>query len=456
MKVSIITPIYNSSKYLRKCLDSICNQTLREIEIICVDDGSEDDSIDIVQSYMQKDSRIKLLFHKHNGLGAAGARNMGLKSASGEYVLFLDSDDWFDTQLAEKAYEKAKASGTDIVLYDGYYYKEAENSIYYYDNRISDFRGLPIDHCFNWKDIKDMLFQISPGWVWNQLFRRQFLIDNHVQFQEVFHADDAYFSYTALILADKISYIKDRLVYYRYGRPEGQTSQIDKNPLSAPKFIIALRDFLLERNLYEELKRSFLVLGIGYCKGYLEGFYTVAAFEELYHYLKTTLYPLLLDEELGNNSGTRWSYVHCSKVLHMSPAEYLMDETLRLRGDSFLLPKGDILPEDRVVIYGAGNFGKAYFIRILSEKYCRLAGWVDENFKSIGFPVQSPQKILDLEFDRIIIAIENEKTAMEIKEKLINLGIPEKKIYWKKGYNVQEKRIEDNYKKIKEWEEESA
>ena len=107
-KVSVIIPVYNTEKYLEKCLDSVCNQTLSDIEIICVDDCSTDNSLNILKEYAQKDNRIKLIEFKENK-GAAAARNEGIKAATGEYIGFIDSDDYPETDsYYEQLYTKAK------------------------------------------------------------------------------------------------------------------------------------------------------------------------------------------------------------------------------------------------------------------------------------------------------------------------------------------------------------
>ena len=114
VKVSVILPVYNASDYLHQCMDSIVGQTLKDIEIICVDDGSTDNSLDILKEYEQKDKRVKVIQQKNAGAGAA--RNNGLSIATGEYLSFLDSDDFFEPDMLEKAYEKAKEEnflGTD-------------------------------------------------------------------------------------------------------------------------------------------------------------------------------------------------------------------------------------------------------------------------------------------------------------------------------------------------------
>ena len=152
-KVSVIIPVYNVENYLRQCLDSVVNQTLKEIEIICVDDGSTDDSFDILQEYAEKDARIKVVKQKNQGVGFS--RNKGIKLANGEFVCFLDSDDYYqyDNNL-ELLYTKSKTNNALIcggefsLLCDEKIYQEEEKLFYGYNFKKEGF----IEHryfCFN-------------------------------------------------------------------------------------------------------------------------------------------------------------------------------------------------------------------------------------------------------------------------------------------------------------------
>ena len=123
-KVSVIIPVYNVEEYLRECLDSVVNQTLKEIEIICVDDGSTDNSLEILKEYAKKDSRITVITQQN--LHAGVARNAGLAVARGEYLSFLDSDDFFELNMLEETYEVAKTENSDLTFYQ---YKNYNNEI---------------------------------------------------------------------------------------------------------------------------------------------------------------------------------------------------------------------------------------------------------------------------------------------------------------------------------------
>ena len=124
-KISVIIPVYNVEKYLKECLNSVINQTLKDLEIICVNDGSIDNSLKIMKEYALKDPRIKILSQKNQGVSEA--RNFGIKNATGEYVAFLDADDCVSLDFYEKLYTKAKETNSDIVVSE-YMYRFNKNS----------------------------------------------------------------------------------------------------------------------------------------------------------------------------------------------------------------------------------------------------------------------------------------------------------------------------------------
>lgn len=169
IKVSIIVPVYNSEKYLKKCLDSLVNQTLDDIEIIVINDGSSDNSEKIITNYQINDSRIKLI-NKKNG-GQASARNLGLKVACGEYVIFIDSDDYAQLNMCEEAYNIAK-QGYDIVCMD--YYLVQDETVNY-SKMLNDIKSREIT-------TKEYLF--AGAGPCNKIYSRMFLVNNEFAFPE--------------------------------------------------------------------------------------------------------------------------------------------------------------------------------------------------------------------------------------------------------------------------------
>ena len=126
-KISVIIPVYNAHDYLRDCINSILNQTLKEIEVICVDDDSTDDSLAILEEYARSDARLKVI-HQENG-GAGAARNNGLQYAEGEYLSILDCDDFFEQNMLERSYQEAKEKEADILVFGCDFY-DTESQTY--------------------------------------------------------------------------------------------------------------------------------------------------------------------------------------------------------------------------------------------------------------------------------------------------------------------------------------
>ena len=123
VKVSIIIPLYNPEEsLLRKCLDSALNQTLKEIEVLCIDDGSDDTTKDILNEYSKNDSRCKIIPQENSGAGIA--RNNGIKHSNGEYIVFLDADDWIESEMCESLYDFAKNLDVDLILFDNVWHRE--------------------------------------------------------------------------------------------------------------------------------------------------------------------------------------------------------------------------------------------------------------------------------------------------------------------------------------------
>ena len=200
VKVSVVIPVYNVEDLLGECLDSICNQTLKDIEIICVNDGSKDSSLDILNEYALNDSRITVV-DQENG-GHAVATNRGMELATGEYLFLMDSDDILDLTALEKTSALADEKKVDFVIFQAinYYmdkneYIEEEN---YSMNRLADFVG---DSVFNYTDIRDYVFDITVT-PWSKLYRRQFIKDNNITFPEGLVIDDNVFLYDVLFAAD--------------------------------------------------------------------------------------------------------------------------------------------------------------------------------------------------------------------------------------------------------------
>ena len=252
--VSVVIPVYNIAPHLRRCLDSVLGQTFQEIEVICVDDGSTDESPAILAEYASRDNRISVLTQANSGPGVA--RNTGLAKATGEYLIFLDSDDWFEPLLLEKMVEQAKNTGADITIC-----KSEEFDTYTGKARPSDWmlktEYLPGD-VFRPEEIADFIFQFTYGWPWDKLYRTKFVRDNNLVYPRLPNSEDLVFVFPSLTVAKRIAVLPEILVHHRINRMVSVSNSRKLAPEAPHKAMALLRAFLVDRDRYKVFERSFL------------------------------------------------------------------------------------------------------------------------------------------------------------------------------------------------------
>jgi len=257
VKVSIIVPVYNTGEYLKQCLESIVNQTLKEIEVICVDDGSTDNSPEILKEFVKKDKRIKILTQENKGL--SGARNSGMKIATGEYIGFVDSDDWVDETMFEKMYENAKLFDSNISMCSISLYNDKTCILTSSDAYMT--LGLFPEHfenrCFSFKETYDFIFRICVV-AWNKIYKKSFLDFISVEFVEGLFFEDNVFFCETFMQSEKNSIIKEPLYIYRVGSGGSIVAGSDVKKLDFFKIFNLEEAFLKDKGLYEELKDYFL------------------------------------------------------------------------------------------------------------------------------------------------------------------------------------------------------
>ena len=253
VKISVVIPVYNAEKYLAQCLDSILGQSLSDFEVICVDDGSTDGSSRIIAGYAAHDERIRILSQTNSGAGVA--RNIGLAAAAGEYVLFLDADDWFEPRYFESAVGRIEADDADICICG---YESFDNSTgkILASNWEKKKELLPAAS-FSPEEHAERVFQFIDGQVWDKLYRRSFLERSGIKFPALRAAEDTAFAYRTFLLAKRITALPQVMVHYRLNRA-GSVSRSFTDNMSAPfdSFEI-IYDFLLERDLMLRYERSF-------------------------------------------------------------------------------------------------------------------------------------------------------------------------------------------------------
>lgn len=260
--VSIILPVYNVEPYLEQCLDSLRKQTLKSIEIIAVDDGSTDRSLEILNRYAAVDQRIHVYTQKNQYAGAA--RNVGLSHATGEYLLFLDSDDFFSRNMAKDAYVAGKAANADIVLFGANYYDNVTGE--YQDAKwMMQGQFAPRKQPFSYKDCPGDFFHITTPCPWTKLFRRQFILDSGLRFQQIQNSNDVFFIFSALPMAKRIVTLNKPLVSYRIGLTNNLQTTKKKHPLCFYEAYLAWHDKLAEVGILDDLRQSYVNLAASGC-----------------------------------------------------------------------------------------------------------------------------------------------------------------------------------------------
>ena len=234
-KVSVIVPVYNVEKYIARCLNSLVNQTIEDLEIIVVNDGSKDNSEQIIKQF-KKDYKNIIYVKKENG-GLSSARNFGLIYATGEYVAFLDSDDYVDRSLYKKMYEKAKETNSDYVECD-FIWKYPDHE--------------KIDVGFRYKDKKEM-FEKARVVAWNKLIKREIIINNKLEFPVGLYYEDIEFFYKLLPYINNFSFVEEPLIYY-VQRGNSIVNKQDSRTKQIFKVLDNVIEYYKKIGLYNEYK----------------------------------------------------------------------------------------------------------------------------------------------------------------------------------------------------------
>ncbi len=257
-KVSVILPVYNVGKYLRQSLDSLINQTLKEIEIICVNDGSIDDSYEILEEYKEKDNRIKVIHKENKGTGAA--RNDGLRLATGECIGFVDPDDWVKPNMFERLYNLIKEKNLDIAMCmpDGYDEKNAVNAPfpYFVD---ANFENIIDDRIFNWRDLSPFSY---PMCVWNKLYTKELFDKYNIEFAEGLDFEDHKVIFGTLLTAEKIFFIREKLYVYRFNREGSVLTDNNRRLIDHIEIFNIVEDLMKQTNTFNLLREDFLTYKI--------------------------------------------------------------------------------------------------------------------------------------------------------------------------------------------------
>ena len=262
-KVSVVLPVYNAAEFLPECLDSFVSQTLKEIEIICINDGSTDDSLSIIRDYAGADKRIICIDQENTNAGKA--RNAGMERASGKYLYFPDADDYAAPDLLEKSYAVSEEYQTDICVFASNMFDSQTGAVKPYRSSVKTSMLPPDKQVFDRNDINGNPLKCFAGWAWDKLYRRSFVTENHLQFQEQRTTNDLYFATTSILKAERITFLPDYLYYQRRNNPQSLT---ETRHLSWECFYHALtkvRSELISMGIYDDYEKYFINFALRRC-----------------------------------------------------------------------------------------------------------------------------------------------------------------------------------------------
>lgn len=377
--VSVIVPVYNIEAEVERCIVSISGQTYRDLEIILIDDGSTDNSLEVCQKYAATDERIKVI-HKENG-GLVSARKAGLQIASGDYVAHIDGDDWVEREYIETLVN-ATACGTVDVVIAGFVFETI-------DGKTEKVRNQILSGLYNKEDLKQSVYPVMLERIFpsncSKLFKRALAHDKQMLVEDCVECDEDTVTVFPILLSAECVRIIDECQYHYVRR---------NNSLSTYGTDAAMY-FATIKHVYEALKKEFL----------------------LYEEKDVLMFQL---EKLVSSRLT----MGMSRYYSLFVQKYLFPVELVHRGSS-------------VVLYGAGAVGRDFYRQMMSNQYCKIVLWVDINYDMIKIPygeVKDPKAILQEKYDYVIVCASRMKTAQGIIKKLEDMGVLEEKIVWKEDY----------------------
>ena len=438
-KISVIIPVFNAEQFLRQCLDSVLRQPMKALEIICVNDGSTDASLQILEEYAKKDSRIHVI--SQNNQHAGIARNNGLENANGEYIHFLDADDKLTDNAYKKAYEIAHKFKLDWIKVKAYGIHAFTEDI------ICEFAPnmMTIDSYkrpFSFLESARELTSVQFCAIWCGLYRRAYLIENNIRFSSLYCYNDMPFYFLAAAHAKRVMVADIYLLYYRRYNPESLAGS------NLRRFDCLMEAFNI---LYQEcrfLPSTPYALILSSVIDTMFRLYHNARETKIYfeHVEKlicdfVTKFDLSILSVVYDNSQWYLDYlilkweINWRNALFSTPEkEYLLKEIKDKCGKIIPMPKPlEILqPESTIILYGAGKYGKLAHKILHLLNCCKIVNWVDRNWLSLredNLPVSNPETIPETKFDYVLIAVENQNTCSYIEIELMRKGIPRKKIF---------------------------
>lgn len=376
--VSVIIPVYNSGKFLNKCIDSLLNQTITDIDIILVDDGSTDGSAEICDGYAKREDRVQVI-HKYNA-GQAIARLDGLRITSSKYVGFVDSDDWVEPNQFLRMLEIMEESRVDMVLCNHFIDQGESSKLFFNQINAGYYDKKRIE-----KEVYPKIIGDGSFFHWNvypSLCNRLFVREKLIPFQEkadkrIIMGEDAAVSIPYMISCDSFYVLNE--AFYHYVQHMDSTVRI-------------------RQNAYQDAVR----------------------YRCLYKWLYTSLRPFIKEESLVKQLQDYILFIAVPRIMDLTD-DYQVQE--------MLLPFEGVRKGSRVILYGAGIFGLNMYRFLRDTHFCSLVAVVDREYKfyqTQQFQVNAPETIKNIDqsqYDNILITVMDIQTQQIIRETLLSYGV---------------------------------
>lgn len=380
--LSVIVPVYNGEKYIDKCIESIQKQTYGDIEIVCVNDGSTDNSLQLLCDYAQKDKRIRII-NKETNEGLVAARISGISEANGEYIAYVDCDDWIDSNMFADMIEVALSSDADMVT-SGTIYEGKINKTTFDGFEEGIYEGKSLE------DLKNHVFYSNTKYtegirsnLVNKIYKRDLILQAQRSIPDIVSYGEDRICTLRCILGSKSVYVLHKAYYHYVVRDNSMSS--GNNPFFLDQVGILHRELLSVISGTENEEELRVQCGFYVTQLLLKG----------------------INDNLGiEPRDMMWIHPHWVSQI---PAN------------------------SKIVLYGCGRRGRIYYNHIINDnkRNIEITAWVDKNYEKLqDFPIKilDPQTITMMDFDYIVVTIENDKIYFEIEEWLKSVGVDSNKI----------------------------
>lgn len=328
VRISVVIPCFNGEDSLPSCLASFLRQSFKDFEIICVDDGSTDKSLQIMKSCAERDKRIRVISQSNQGAGPA--RNAGLRHACGEYVLFFDADDIARKTMLSEMLEAAEKNNSDLTVCGSYLLDEQKQKIKECSWAVNH-DVLPPKASFSRKDVEHDFFTLFAWWPWDKLWRMSFLKSTGILFDSLRNTEDLFFCAANALMAERISVADSPLVIHRIGVSSSRSETRDPHCCDFMESLLHLRDFMTEKSLYGAMERDFINYAVPFSLWNME---TLGGqgFLAVYKRLRESFFPAI--KAFGRDEGYIRESSLCErlrKICSTAPAEALAERCDELR-----------------------------------------------------------------------------------------------------------------------------